>query len=166
MSTTVIDRGWIQTERELNKFMKSEVMIGVLDSEVAVYAAANEFGTDRIPSRPFMRLTVSENEPDIIRRMQGLANDVVFGKSTAVQALDKIGIHIQGLIQKTIRSGVGPPNAPSTIEQKGHAETLRGGTRRLSRTKKGKASRNRAGEKKYKYTGGGALMKSISFEIR
>ena len=65
---------------------------------------------------------------------------------SAYNEVTRMGLHVQGLIQKTIRSGVGPGNAPSTIRQKGHAKTLIGGS--------------------IKGDAGSRLMGSISFEIR
>lgn len=165
MSTTVKDHGWNNIKKELRRLNRMELVVGVLDSEVAAYGAYNEFGTDDIPERSFIRSTVSENADKILNRIKRINNAVMSGKK-ALPEVERLGLHLQGLIQKTIRSGVGPPNAPSTIRQKGHSETLRGGSRRLARTKKGRISRTRAGDKKYKTTGGGRLMKSISFEIR
>lgn len=168
MTTTVKDHGWDKIEKQLKKFYKSELVVGVLDAEVAEYATHNEFGAPKanVPERSFIRSTMAEKALDIQKKIQRSVDLVMSGKMEALPAIDRIGLHVQGLIQKTIRSGVGPENAPSTVLQKGHGETLRGGTRRLARTKKGRVSRTRAGEKKYKYTGGGRLMKSISFEIR
>ena len=172
-SVKVIDHGWNRIEREFRTFEKSELVVGVLDSEVAYYAAVNEFGTektDHIPARPFMRNTFEDKSKEINELYYEEAWAVIDGKSTASRALNRIGLHIQGLIQKTIRSGVDPANADSTKEQKGHSKTLIGGSRSAVRDEGGKKTRYNRGKKKgqtkFKYQSGGRLMKSISYEIR
>lgn len=145
MSTQIVDRGWNQIKKEIARLKSMELVVGVLDAEVATYGAYNEFGTTHIPARPFMRNTMTESGADIASRVKRAGERVLAGGS-AYDEVTAIGLHVQGLIQKMIRSGIGPANARSTIRQKGHSQTLRGGK------KNGLA--------------GGRLMKSISFEIR
>ena len=168
MSTKVIDRGWKKIKAEMKKFRQSDLVVGVLDSEVASYAVYNEFGAPKanIPERSFLRSTTADHADDIASKIDESLNKVIFGSMSATAALDRVGLHIQGLIQKTIKSGVGPENKPSTIRQKGHSKTLIGGHKEMLKRKDGTARRTKGGVKKFKITGGGDLMKSISFEIR
>jgi len=71
---TVIDRdrGWRAIKREVERAMLVEVAVGILHGgkssdgvSIAEYAAHNEFGTSRIPSRPFMAMSFDENLSDI-----------------------------------------------------------------------------------------------------
>lgn len=108
--------------------VKAGVLEGATNSEtgtdVAMYAACNEFGTSRIPSRPFMRNTFDENAD---RWADGLAKAVLNGRP-ARQALQLTGMRMADDIVKTISDGVPPPNAPATVERK--TKEIVGGSRR------------------------------------
>jgi hypothetical protein len=63
------DLGFKQLIAELQNAKNLEVVVGLQESEeksadgvyVAEYAAANEYGTKKIPERSFMRSTFDEN---------------------------------------------------------------------------------------------------------
>ena len=74
MARHVTDRdlGWKKIKQELEVASRLEVAVGLLQGDkngdgvqIAEYAAYNEFGTDTIPSRPFMRTAFDENRGDI-----------------------------------------------------------------------------------------------------
>lgn len=44
----------------------ADVIVGVFNPERAEIAVVNEYGNDRIPSRPFLRLTFDENIDNIV----------------------------------------------------------------------------------------------------
>lgn len=138
MSTKIVDHGWKKIKREMKVLKSSELVVGVLDAGIAEYAAYNEFGTSKMPSRSFIRSTLENDEASINKAIKSSFEQVLNGGS-AYSLITKAGLHIQGLIQKTIRSGVGPVNSPATIKKKGHGKTLRDS---------------------------GALMGAISFEVR
>lgn len=82
---------------------------------IAQYAAENEFGTDKIPERSFMRSTFDENInliEELVLDQLGLVVDQV---QTLTVAYNRIGQGIQGLIQTKIREIRSPPNSPVTI---------------------------------------------------
>lgn len=99
---------------------------------VADVAALNEFGTDTIPSRPFMRITADANQD----KWQGLMNNVVreavdasiksprAGGAAAARGMSRVGLQMESDIRATIDSSVGPVNADSTIAKKGSSGTL------------------------------------------
>lgn len=99
--------------------------------EVLDRAFYNEFGTEHIPERPFMRLALKKGGPALtnalevggvgIIRAAANGQDVVGAKR---RALGVIGIEAQGLIQESITSLSSPPNAASTIRQKGSSNPL------------------------------------------
>lgn len=146
-STEQKDHGWLAIKRELARLNKMELVVGVLDSSVAEYAVHNEFGAPKanVPERSFIRSTMAEHKKDITKNVSKIRDSVMSGKN-AYSNVEKLGLHIQGLIQKTIRSGVEPENKKATKARKGHDRTLVGGN------KKGYA--------------GGKLMGSITFAIR
>ncbi len=124
-------------------FNKKSVFVGVVgarDSDLVVIAASNEFGTARIPSRPFMRNAM--NDPRLSRfvgeRMRALLRGKMLqdrppdfiggtGRSGADEQLlmlERIGAFMKGLVQRSIGSNTPPPNAPATIQRKKSSRTL------------------------------------------
>lgn len=87
-------------------------------------AAQNEFGTDKIPARPFMRTAVDSNRAKIDKAINGEYDKVVAGTSTVKKSLNLLGLFMTALIQKQIRATHYPPNAPSTIARKKSSHPL------------------------------------------
>lgn len=113
---------------ELDKMKHLEVRVGYQAGEatddngvdMCDIAMWNELGTSGvhpIPARPFMRQSVDENEDKIRAYCAQQAKAIARG-GTAEEALKKIGIHMKGIVQKTIKEGSFTPNAPSTIRKK------------------------------------------------
>lgn len=88
--------------------------------KVAFYAACNEFGTERIPARPFMRITASKNAEKwgkVFRK--AFENVEPSGVAAALRtAFTRIGIVGRNDMQETILSNVPPPNSPATAARK------------------------------------------------
>lgn len=89
--------------------------------EVAVY---NEFGTETIPERSFIRTTFDEKKYQIQDFIDQVVGEISDGKYTTEQGLERIGLYGAKLIVEKIRTSVPPPNAPSTIARKGSSNTL------------------------------------------
>ena len=127
-----IDRGWNNIVRELEKAKGMEVAVGILGGSqnegqsIAEYATYNEFGTDDVPSRPFMATSFDENVAEINSDFKRQADAMVQGKRTANEALTVIGQKHAGRIQTTITGrNFLPRLAPSTIAaKKGSTKTL------------------------------------------
>jgi len=90
---------------------------------VAEVAAKNEFGTSRIPARPFMRQTIEAHTGDWGDLAEGVERRVADGMSVA-QGLELIGNQAKGHMQEMIGTGNFTPNAPSTIARKGSSQPL------------------------------------------
>lgn len=105
---------------------------GESDSDNIQKAIWNEFGTSRgIPERPFMRNTMRQKRTEYRAAMKAAAATIIeqaaLGESVAKEkrkALKKLGIKAQGDIQAEITALRTPPNAPSTIRQKGSSNPL------------------------------------------
>ncbi|WP_333900436.1 hypothetical protein [Agrobacterium pusense] len=105
---------------------------GATDSDNINKAVWNEFGTSRgIPERPFMRNAMRNNKASYKAAMKAAAATIIeqaaLGKSAADEkrkALKKLGVLAQGDIQAEITSLRTPPNAASTIRQKGSSNPL------------------------------------------
>lgn len=131
----VIDRdlGWKKIKREMAEAGRIEVVVGILSdsknslhASIAEYAAHNEFGTQRIPSRPFMAISVDENKPDINADFKRQAEAITSGRRSAYQALTIIGEKHKARVQNTITGrDILPQLSPRTIAaKKGSTKTL------------------------------------------
>lgn len=105
------DLGLTAFKKQLADADRVFVTIGVHQGEtnkeganIAEYAAANEYGTEDIPSRPFMRTTFEENTPWIKRQMEYYYGRVQEGKTTMYDAFRGIGERYQAKIIETIDS--------------------------------------------------------------
>lgn len=71
-SKTLIDTGNMVNSVDM-RFTESDssisIEVGIFDPGVAIYALANEYGTDTIPERSFMRSTYDEVIDDIVDKM-------------------------------------------------------------------------------------------------
>lgn len=136
-----MDMGFQAVVAEINKMNGSYVKVGFQEGEVTKsqtkgqrskkaglsmpeIAAQNEFGTDRIPARPFMRSAVDMNRAKLDKAISGEYDKIVAGESTVKKSLNLIGLFMTGLIQKQIRATYYPPNAKSTIEMKKSSHPL------------------------------------------
>lgn len=133
MAVTDRDLGWKAIKREVERAQRREVAVGILqgsnDSEgtsIAEYATYNEFGTEDVPSRPFMAMSFDENVAAIDSDFQRQSKRLVAGEVTADQALTVIGQKHAGRVQNTITGrNILPALAPSTIAaKKGSTKTL------------------------------------------
>ena len=93
--------------------------VTVLD--VAIW---NEFGTDHIPERSFIRAWFDENAAKTKEAVRLMLIAVKQGKYTPEQALELIAQRFVAEIQKRMAEGIPPPNAPATIEMKGSDKPL------------------------------------------
>ena len=87
-------------------------------------AAANEFGTDTIPERSFIRSTVDARRADIAKVITKGMGQVADGKRTAKDVAEIAGTFTTAAMKKTITELRDPPNAPSTIAKKGSSNPL------------------------------------------
>lgn len=138
---TDIDKGWREIENETLKFSKSYVLVGfqkgsvtkrqvkgtrVKESNLSMpeIASQNEYGTNKIPARPFMSTSFDENYRTISRYINKQYSDVLDGSLSAKKALGLIGLLMIRLIKKKIRQIHFPPNSPKTIKEKGSSKPL------------------------------------------
>jgi HK97 gp10 family phage protein len=106
----------------------STVKVGFIQGEApadqVAIASYNEFGTSRIPERPFLRNAMAENKGAYGTLMRNDAKRIVSGEQTMRRTLDRLGLKAQGDVQQSIVDLRSPPNAPSTIKQKGSSNPL------------------------------------------
>ena len=85
---------------------------------VAHVATWNEFGTEHIPERPFMRQTVEKYGEAVLKQAERFIGDIAKEKMTADEALRKVGAMQVGLIKSEIATGDFEENAPETVRRK------------------------------------------------
>jgi hypothetical protein len=139
VTTKQRDTGEKKLRAELNRLKKGPgVKIGVLENAgnhksendheeiltVAAVATFNEYGTETIPERSFIRSTMTENESALLEYSRELKGKVLKGELKTEEALGLMGMKIQSLIQRKIDSIDSPPNSPETIARKGSSKPL------------------------------------------
>lgn len=123
------------------KGVKVGLPTGKTPSSIVAYAFYNHEGTNRakgdvffrggqfgisgpIPPRPFITQAMFKGRREIQQKMRNGARDILHGTKTMEGVLMQVGILGQGLIQKHISAGVGPPNSPMTIKLKKSSKPL------------------------------------------
>ena len=135
-NVTVRDMGWNRIRTTIRELDGAGVKVGIRARDagrqgpdrvdVIDYAVYNEFGTEDIPSRPFMRRTADTGQTETLRVMRRWADMAMRGQMSVPQVLGSLGEYYQMRMQATIRSARrwAAPNAPSTIEAKGSSSPL------------------------------------------
>ncbi len=116
---------------ELNKLKESEIHVGFQAGEnnypdgadLVQIACYNEYGTSRIPARPFMKQSWENHKPEL-NKMCAKAFKTIANGGTAEAACKMVGVFGVGLVQDEIVNGGFAPNAPSTIAKKGSSQPL------------------------------------------
>lgn len=98
----------------------NEKVEGSDNFNLASLAAVLEFGNERIPSRPFLRQTLAENQEKYIALFVKLFES---GFSIG-QIYEQIALIAQGDVQQNIVNGKWTANAPSTIKRKKSSKPL------------------------------------------
>lgn len=93
---------------------------------VATVALFNEFGTQNMPARPFMRQTITANLQEIQVAFAVAFKEVIELRSAPIEAMNAVGRIVAEMMVDAIdrASTWAVPLAESTVEAKGHAEPL------------------------------------------
>lgn len=118
-------------KRRLKQLNKSEVSVGAIKSvpehtpeELQKIVRYNEFGTNKIPARSFLRGSVYRNSKHGWRYVSREAvKGVLSGQLTSGKAYKLIGDRMVEDVHHQIDI-VSPHNAPSTIKKKGRDQPL------------------------------------------
>ena len=124
--------GLEKLDKELKYLQTHAVKVGVLGNgsangiSVQDYAIFNEYGTSRIPARPFFRLSVgtANAQNEIKEYMKQQVEQIIQGGMSAQQAYENLGTFIVQKIKKTIASGNFAALNPQTVKKKGHGKPL------------------------------------------
>lgn len=124
-----IDRGMLGISKLVAKLQDTTLDVGVFSDAVnteekdvryvADYAITNEYGSDHIPARSFMRSTIDEQGAKWTRSLADVFMQVSANGKNIDAELYKIGAIARSDIVSKIDSNINPPNALSTIKKKG-----------------------------------------------
>lgn len=118
-------------DQALNRLVsrkEQHVKVGILDNSkypdgtsVATVAFMNEYGTSKIPPRPFFRQTISEQKSNWTQ----LAKDAIQMGCSIEHTLGLVGAQMMTDIQYSIMTWTTPKNADYTVAMKGFNAPLR-----------------------------------------
>ena len=94
------------------------------DTDIAQIAAMNEFGTDHVPSRPFMRQTWERWLEEMNKHIKAEYEAVIAGRKSAVTSLQALGLWYETKMKMQIVEGDFAPNSPVTENRKGSTRPL------------------------------------------
>jgi hypothetical protein len=128
----VVDRGWHRARAAAKLIGGAGVKVGVRAGpaqdgvQVVDYAAMNEFGTEDIPSRPFMRHTADTQEDNTRSYVRRLIGPMIDGTMPVEHVLSAIGLFYRDRLQNTLKQSKSwaKPNAPATIAMKSSSTPL------------------------------------------
>lgn len=126
------DLGLAEELAAAQKLANAQVKIGIQADEKGEYgngasvldvAAWNEFGTDKIPSRPFIRQCFSDNLPALEKGLRIVAVKVLNGEDPKI-ALSQLGQWYQDKQKECLLHFPWKPNAAATVKAKGSTKPL------------------------------------------
>lgn len=125
------DLGFLQAVANLEKLAKFQVKIGIQansgsypdGTSVLDVAAWNEYGTNRIPSRPFIRQCYALHSEKAFALLKNAVVQISHGMLPQA-ALGRIGVWYEAQMKNTLRTYPWQPNTAQTIKQKGSSKSL------------------------------------------
>lgn len=119
-------------KKELDYLSDKKIRVGVIGNEtvegtkVKTYAIYNEYGTIRIPARPFFRtaLVFQQGHDAVLNKVNETVLMVAKGELTGEQGLNKIGLYCKDRVVVSLLHGEWVKNALSTLSQKPSTKPL------------------------------------------
>lgn len=91
---------------------------------VAYVATIHEFGTPRIPARPFMRPAVADHGGEWLEALADGAKASLNGGPSPEAVLEIVTLQAAGNVAEKIAAVTSPPLKPVTVKRKGFAKPL------------------------------------------
>ena len=120
------DLGWKRIVSKMRVINGKEIRAGVLPSAgngkkgvpIAEYATYNEYGTEKIPSRPFMATSADENK-GWSTSVKNAVKGIIDG-AEVISQMNTVGEKMKTDIKKNIGTYRFKPLKPATVKKKGH----------------------------------------------
>ena len=103
------------------------VDVGVLDPDVAIYAAVHEFGSSdgHIPARRWLTKGIEDNGMAVQAAMAATATAILDQHVTKAKAVDNLGADVADIVRAHVNSAnFPPPLKTETVRRKGHAKAM------------------------------------------
>lgn len=97
---------------------------GILDRAIWNHFGTSRNGEPHIPPRPALRIAIDKHAGKYKAGMATMAVPILTGRLSTTEALGRLGIESAQDIKQEIVDLQTPPNAPSTIAQKGSSNPL------------------------------------------
>ena len=122
----LIDMGYKRAIRNFQQLHNKKIEVGLLDNtdNMASIWFWNEYGTSRIPERPAFRTALRLNQENYKRFILQRIRMMITGSIAPLTILENLGNRIVRDLQKSIIDWSDPPNAESTVKQKGFNDPL------------------------------------------
>lgn len=91
---------------------------------IAGVAFFHEYGTVKMPARPFMRPTVAEKRREWLDTLGAGSRAVMRGEASALEVMEATALKAAGDIATKITQVSSPPLSPKTVARKGFAKPL------------------------------------------
>lgn len=123
-----IDRFSIKLKEAVEGLTNATLQVGFINDatyptgqKVAAVAFYNEFGTSKIPARPFFRRMIASENPNWGEKLNGVLKATGYDLN---QSLSMLGMDIEGALRQSIIDTNDPPNSVATIAKKGFNNPL------------------------------------------
>lgn len=126
-SIRIVQKNPLALQQVLDRLASVTLTVGIHATErdegggpMAVIAGVHEFGSSRVPARPFFRPTIWKNRASYLLQLRGAVQKAIRGGKPLRVSLAVIGEGVQRDIQRTIRAQGEPagsfaPLSPETV---------------------------------------------------
>ena len=124
---TVIDKRATWDKIKASILGLPTVDVGVLDPQVAVYAAVHEFGSSdgNTPARRWLTKGIEDNGMAVQAAMAATARAILDQRVSKQTAVDNLGADVADIVRAHVNSANFPPALKvETVRRKGHAKTM------------------------------------------
>lgn len=98
-------------------------------TQVAYVALIQENGASNgkivIPPRPFIKLTLRDNQSKYLKKLKLSVKKILNGESTIRGSLEDIGEIVSGDLKKAIKKVISPPLSQATLENRAYKRKLK-----------------------------------------
>lgn len=89
---------------------------------VAYVAAIQEYGSGKIPPRPFMRPAIDQHKQEWMETAGAAAKKVLAGEISAADGMGLLGLQAEGDVLKAIQAVNAPPLSPLTLAARAYRQ--------------------------------------------
>lgn len=87
-------------------------------TDIVMVATANEKGTSKIPSRPWLRIGFDRNRKYLEAQMRALADNVLLGKTDVGTGMALVGQQLLATQRQSLQQLQAPALSPRTVQKK------------------------------------------------